>query len=471
MKIMVMSCSPKKEVSLTYQTYLFLELMFPDDTFDVHFTTDGTFPDELADAFREADLILVLSSIYHFSVHTQMVELFRNMEHVLGKELKRKPITYMTTSGMNAEYFAHEYVEHWAERNEMHFISGLSMRDVGILSDKGKEELYCWFTYAKSYVNDIHDAEMPQFKGNANVMIVDTSETNNPDNEKIITRLKQLYASSGGTVNVTKLRDYKLHPCIACSACYTNRICMIQDDFNAVIDRVFLHTDVLIFVGTVELGTMGYLYKLFTDRQVQFGRCSLEMSPISLYVYSVSEKALPEDIASFKNHEEMLALMHGFVNMGFVNGLDYDADERIRNAVKRTVYAYNSDLMPQTSGKSVGINYQFARLAVNIQKIAPADYVWFYEHGWLNEPEALPKTAPAYDYKESMEHQKNRTIPYSMQRLDFNGSVQITERNPYRDVPLTERKRKEAEPFANGTETIESRLGKRKKGLFGRKKS
>ncbi len=115
MQIFVMSCSPKKETSLTYNSCRFLEKMFPDDVFHFQFTTDGTFPDEFVDEFKSADLILINSSIFHFSVHSLTYAMFKDMKTKLGDALKGKPMTLFSTSGKNGEYNAHDLVRRFAE--------------------------------------------------------------------------------------------------------------------------------------------------------------------------------------------------------------------------------------------------------------------------------------------------------------------------------------------------------------------
>ena len=151
MKILVLSCSPKQENSLTLHNLKFIQKMFPDDTFSVHHTVNGVFRDELMPEFQQSDLVLLISSIFHFSIHSEMLPLMQDMVNKLGADaLSGKPFTYLSTSGKNGEYNAHDFVRRFALNAGLRWITSLSLDDVSALSPEGREEMYCWFRFVKA---------------------------------------------------------------------------------------------------------------------------------------------------------------------------------------------------------------------------------------------------------------------------------------------------------------------------------
>lgn len=461
MNILVLSCSPKRETSLTYHTFRFLEKMFSADSFRVHFTANGTFPDEAAADCKDCDLILFLASIFHFSTHSSMLPLFLEMTEKLGKDAAAgKAVTFLSTSGKNGEYNAHDFMRRMARHSGMRWIPSLSLDDVSVLCDAGREELYCWFRFVRAAVDQ---GESARLKEKARVVILDTFEQATERSESIRDTLKQYYQQAGAEVREITLRNHTIRPCTACCSCYTTRKCVIQDDFEAVVDDVYLNTDIIVYTGKPAYGTFGRLYKQFTERHMQYGRAGEINGIISLFLCDTKELPMADDLAYFEKHQSCIeALGHGFL-VGFF-GVD-DSLSDIQSAAALTVHAYNSDVMPQNSGLGVGLDLQFARLAERIRALEPADYEDYRKRGFYEPAKIETHARPVFSAADGAESRKNRTIPYNMMLLDFDGKVTITERRPLKGIPYTARKQKDAEAVIGGAE---EKSGKR--GLFGFRK-
>lgn len=461
MKILVLSCSPKREASLTYHNLKFIEKMFPDDKFSVHYTTNGVFSDELIDEFHSSDLILMISSIFHFSVHSAMLPLFQDMVKKLGKDaVAGKPFTYLSTSGKNGEYNAHDLIRRFALYNKMKWITSLSLDDVSALSPEGREEMYCWFKFVKATVEN--KGQPAVLRDKAGVVILDTFETETERTKQINDRLYRYFENAGADVKIIALRDYKVHACTACCGCYTTRKCSIKDDFENLTDTVQLGTDIIVYTGTPAYGTYGQLFKRFTERHMQYGRAGEITGVISAFVCDVNDLPMPDDMAYFEKHQNCVeALAHGFLT-GFFP-VD-EINENLDYVAELTVHAYNSDAYPQNNGLAVGLDMQFAKLSHRIRALQPADYEDYRKRGFYEEIPIEQNARACYTAEDAAKSRKGRTIPFNMMLIDFDGKVKITERRPMKSDPFTARRQREAQ------DVIEGKTKPEKRGLFGIKK-
>jgi len=461
MKILVLSCSPKRETSLTLHNLKFIEKMFPEDTFVVSHTTNGVFSEELIPEFRQSDLILMISSIFHFSTHSAMLPLMQDMTKKLGAEnLRGKPFTYMTTSGKNGEYNAHDFVRRFARNAGMYWLTSLSLDDVSALSSEGREEMYCWFSFVKAAVEN--KGKAAKLKDKAGVVILDTFETETGRSKAINNRLYRYFEAAGADVKIVSLRDYKVHPCSACCSCYTTRKCTIKDDFEKLTDLVQLDTDILIYTGTPAYGTYGLLFKRFTERHMQYGRAGEITGVITAYVCDVSDLPMPDDMAYFEKHQSCVeALAHGFLT-GFYGITDPETE--LDSVAELAVHAYNSDAYPQNNGLAVGLDMQFAKLSHRIRALQPADYEDYRKRGFYEPVPIEANARPCFCAEDAVKSRKGRTIPFNMTLIDFNGKVKLTARRPLKSDPFTARRQREAQEVIDGGTKPE------KRGLFGFKK-
>lgn len=461
MKILVLSCSPKQENSLTLHNLKFIQKMFPDDTFAVYHTTNGVFREELMAEFEQSDLVMLISSIFHFSVHSEMLPLMQDMVNKLGAEaLKGKPFTYLSTSGKNGEYNAHDFVRRFAQNAGLYWLTSLSLDDVSALSPEGREEMYCWFRFVKSAVENKDKPAV--LKDRAGVVILDTFETETERSKAINDRLSKYFTDAGADVKIIALRDYRVHSCTACCSCYTTRKCMIKDDFEKLTDEVQLNTDIIVYTGSPAYGTYGLLFKRFTERHMQYGRAGEITGTIAAYVCDVTDLPMPDDMAYFEKHQSCIeALAHGFLT-GFY-GIS-DIDEELDRVAQLTIHAYNNDVYPQNNGLAVGLDMQFAKLSQRIRALQPADYEDYRKRGFY-EPVAIePNARPCFSAEDAAKSRKGRTIPFNMTLIDFNGKVKLAERRPLKSDPFTARRQREAQAVIDGGAKPE------KRSLFGFKK-
>ena len=470
MRIAVLNCSPKGETSLTAITAKFLDKMYPTDEFAFMFVGDGKLSDEEIDMCKSSDLLLITSSIYHCSVHAQMIRMLDTLAKEVGKG---KPVTYLTTSNMFYEIGAHDYVRAWAERNELYYIRSLGLYDVSILSDKGKEELFRWFAYVKDWITL---RETPRFEKRYNVVILDGSDpddVNASKNRRIANTLQHIYEDAGcGSIEVIPLREYDIQPCRACLLCYTDRVCVLRDEFDKLLERATLGTDILIAVGTLRYGLLGETFKKFTDRQVQFGRCFLNDEIIKGYVYSECADTLPTDAVDAHHHELALdSIAHSYY-AGTIKGFGEELEEEnLRRFAADTIHIANNELFPPTNCYEKSLNQNFADLAVQLRSMTPLDYAEYAEAGYYTPLKKNDKVR-AISKKGGTNPSRMRLMEYAEQYQNFDGKLNLTTRRRFKDTSLLERKRS-VKPITDEQAAIFSGLKtnqKPKRRLFFRKK-
>ncbi|MBQ8626490.1 MAG: NAD(P)H-dependent oxidoreductase, partial [Agathobacter sp.] len=144
MNILVLNGSPKGEYSITLQTVRFLELVYPENTFEVlhvgqkirSYEKDFS---EAATAIEQADVLLFSYPVYTFIAPYQMQRFIELMkEHKIS--VTRKIATQITTSKHFYDVTAHRYIQDNCQEMGMNYIRGLSADMEDLPTEKGQAE-------------------------------------------------------------------------------------------------------------------------------------------------------------------------------------------------------------------------------------------------------------------------------------------------------------------------------------------
>ena len=154
MKILVLNGSPKGENSITLQTALYLETLYPEHSFEyLHAghrikTLEKDFA-PAAQAIARADLLLFAYPVYTFIAPCQLhrfIELMK--EHKV--DVRGKYASQITTSKHFYDVTAHNYVRDNCQDMGMKVLRGLSADMDDLLHEKGQKEArhfwehLCW---------------------------------------------------------------------------------------------------------------------------------------------------------------------------------------------------------------------------------------------------------------------------------------------------------------------------------------
>ncbi|MBR1554757.1 MAG: hypothetical protein IJ644_05105, partial [Oscillospiraceae bacterium] len=137
---------------MTLQAERFIEQWFGNDSFHVVMAHKGRLTEEMKQEVTESDMVLLLGSVFHLDIYSYMMELLDNMtkDEEFIQILREKPVTFLSTSGLQGDNYAHNTVTKWAVSHRMKWINSLSLHLSALLTDEGCEELFCWFNYVKS---------------------------------------------------------------------------------------------------------------------------------------------------------------------------------------------------------------------------------------------------------------------------------------------------------------------------------
>lgn len=414
MKVVVLSASPKQQLSLTLQTVRTLQKMCKEDEFDICFIKNVDERTEFEDKAKDADLILILSSLYHFNTHGQL------MRYLKGINLpKGKPITYISTSGHNMDIPAHNYIRSFARHNGLKWIKSLSLLDEDVLHEHRREELYRWFLFVKDIATSstLNESSL----AGTNVTIMDCGDTPE-ETEETAKTLTTKYEKLGANVKYINLREKNIKGCIACFGCYTNNKCIIKDDFEAITKEVYDNTDLIVFVSGVNYNQFSTNYKYFLDRHVKFGRYGQDLELTRAYVYCGDMD--PQDYAELEQHTLVVDSLDGDLHVGIYEG----NEEGIEKAVVETAFACIHDLYPQRNTYSAGLGMQFANLAYRLQKMTPNDYNYFKSHGYYEMPQIIQQVKPIGGLEDGRMSCKMRLIAFEEMLSKLDGPPKLTKR-------------------------------------------
>lgn len=414
MRVTVLSASPKQQLSLTLQTVRTLQKMCKEDQFDICFIKDVNDHTEFEEKAMEADLILILSSLYHFNTHGQLMRYLKNINLPKGK-----PITYISTSGGNMDIPAHNYLRSFARHNGLKWIRSLSLLDEDVLKEHRREELYRWFQYVKDMVNDTR-LENTTLSG-IRISILDCGDEAE-ETEKTALTLKKRYEALGAKVTIYNMREKNIKGCIACFGCYTNNKCVIQDDFESLTEELYANTDMMVVVSGINYNQFSTNYKYFLDRHVKFGRFSQDLELIKAYVYC--GEIDPSDLVELEQHTLVVDSLDGDCHVGIYPG----TEEGITQVIKESAFVCKNDLYPQRNTYYYGLSFQFANLAYRLQKMTPNDYNYFKSKGFYEMPQILQQVRPISGIEEGRMSCKMRLVAFEEMLSRLDGPPAMTKR-------------------------------------------
>lgn len=414
MNIAVLSASPKQQLSLTLQTVRALQKMCKEDNFDICFIKDVNDRSEFEAKAKDADLVLILSSLYHFNTHGQLMRYLKGVHIPEGK-----PITYITTSGCNMDVPAHNYIRSFARHNKLKWIRSLSLLDEDILEECRREELYRWFMYVKDIVNR-KELTKESLK-DVRVTLLDCGDTPE-ETESKVTDLTTRYEALGAKVQVHNLREKTIKGCIACFGCYTNNQCVIKDDFASLTSDIYENSDMMVVVSGVNYNQFSTNYKYFLDRHVTFGRFGQDLELYKAYVYCGELDG--QDLAELEQHTLVVDSLDCDCHIGVYAG----TDEGTEQLIQETTYVYQNELFPQRNTYSYGLSLQFANLAYRLQKMTPKDYNYFKSKGQYELPQIIQNVRPISGIEDGRMSCQMRLIAFEEMLAKLDGPPKMTKR-------------------------------------------
>lgn len=443
MNIAVFSFSPKNETSLTYHSILYLQKIFKEDNFDIRLVGGKcAVTDEDKTALENADLVMFISSLFHFSAPHQMMMFLDDLYEKFGEIMKQKTFTFYSTSGKIMDITIHGYVENYLKAHNLKYERFLSQFDCSILEDDGRAEIIRWFSFIKQHMS----GEDVRFKDDkCKAVVVDVTDGSNERVNKATEEAIKALSEKGANVTRVNLRDYKILGCNACYGCYTTCVCVLNkaDEWVKAFEDIMKDTDIIMTVGKLHYGMLGPIHKAWLDRQVQFGRRPFFREKIFDYLLD-TEGSTAEDMNMFKIHCSAMGGFGGDVHscIGDINELD--------EHIHTSVIMYNLEMRHDQDFYGVGVDMKFKRLAVEIQNMAVKDYEYFKETGAYKPMAINPNIAPVYSGEDSVRAKKGRLIPYRAVINDAESNIpDINKRTRHNEpMPQLEYTKQEGKKFS-----------------------
>jgi multimeric flavodoxin WrbA len=100
---------------------------------------------------------------------------------------------------------------------------------------------------------------------NLKVLGISTSPRTKSSSDELLRNALTAAESAGANVEYLRLTDFTLGPCIECNACYKTGKCKIQDDYQAIMQKM-LDADRLIFASPIFFMNVCAQAKILIDR-------------------------------------------------------------------------------------------------------------------------------------------------------------------------------------------------------------
>jgi hypothetical protein len=439
MKIAVLNCSPKGKRSLTFTSFKYLERMEQADSFTDYFVGDGKLPMDAVDSIDESDIIVLTSSLFHSGIHAQMFNLLDSIAEKISRE--NKVVTYFITSNCIGDEEASRMVSDFFNRNGFNYVEGLSLHTEDVREEHIREAMYRWFEHIKT-MHTLGDPnlniERLELTEKRNVVILNTADKKDVSAEKAAELARVLaldYKARGFEVKYVDLNDYKILPCTACCACYTNCTCVMNssDDFTKALDDIYKGTDLVVLMGTVKYGALGYIYKKFLDRHVQFGRIPPARETVWNLVYIGETTEL--DLRDFDYHVDSF---FSYLRDIYVGSYNIESDEDKVKIIDKTVSLINNEVYPHMSQYRDALDEKFGRLAFELQNMCVNDYK-YYKNTFYSKPLEVNEFVQPYESPQTaLNSQKMRVFALEQCLKGVDPFPKFTKRRRYKNLSFGE---------------------------------
>ena len=299
MNIVVLSGSPKGELSITLQYVRFLEKKYPQHNFTYHHIARDLLEiehhpqqfDAVIDRIKAADLVIWSFPLYYLLVHAhykRFIELIWESESTAA--FAGKYALAIATSVHFYDHTALQYIRAVSEDLQMDFIDAFSADMQDLLDAEQRRRLLLFADNALKAVErkqpTFHlaqpvPAKSPAYKpgpvpvavdsGGKKVLIVCDVEESEGNQAQMVARLQACFGGKAETVN---LRELGIEiSCLGCIQCGYDNCCPLedQDDFISFYRERVMAADILIYAGDIRDRYLSARWKTFFDRTFFLG--------------------------------------------------------------------------------------------------------------------------------------------------------------------------------------------------------
>ena len=401
MKILVVNGSPKGNYSITLQTVLYLQKLYPEHTFDILHAGQKIKALEkdlspAVQALEAAELILFSYPVYTFIAPAQLHR-FIELVKASGICLAGKYAAQITTSKHFYDVTAHRYIQENCQDMAMKFIGGLSADMDDLLCKKGQKQAREFWQYVVwSVANDIYEplpkplpppkhtpVEVPKTadtQKQGDVVIVTDCRRDDIQLQNMIGRFRAVCSQRTRVVNI---REYPFRGgCLGCFHCAVSGKCIYTDGFDDYLRNEIQTAQAIVYAFSVSDHSMGAAFKRYDDRQFCNGHRTVTMGmPIG---YLVS--------GSYSEESNLQTIVEGRAQVGsnFLAGVatdEQDPNWQIDALARKLSYALEHTYVQPQNFYGVGGMKIFRDLIWLMQGMMRADHKFYKAHGQYDFPQ------------------------------------------------------------------------------------
>ena len=400
MKLLVINGSPKGKNSITLQTVLYLQKLFPQHTFTVLHAGARVkaLEKDFSEAERligEADVLLFSYPVYTFIAPSQLHRFIRLMkEHAVP--VMGKYCTQVTTSKHFYDVTAHHYVEENMADLGMKIIHGLSADMDDLTTEKGRDQARDFFRYLTWCVAYGYSEPMPAPlpEGPRCSVTVPTAADDKPGDIVVVTdcapedaqlraMIDRFRAVSPRKVRVENLRDFPFKGgCLGCFHCASTGKCIYADGFDTFLRETVQRSEAIVYAFRIQDHSMGPLFKMYDDRQFCNGHRTVTMGAPQGYLVC----------GDYAREANLRMIVEGRANVGgnFLCGVatdESDPDAAIDQLAARLDWATTHHYTQPQNFLGVGGMRIFRDLIWLMRGLMREDHRFFKAHGQYDFPQ------------------------------------------------------------------------------------
>lgn len=399
--VLVVNGSPKGKNSITLQTSKYLELLFPEVTFDyLHVSAQIKALEKnftpAVEKLNACDLILFSYPVYTFIAPYQLhrfIELLKEN----GVDLKDKYASQISTSKHFYDWTAHRYVEDNALDLGLKYVKGLSADMDDLTVKKGQKEAVDFFNYLiYACENDIilrntfdgvspnkvpvKPSEVTETKDNGDIVVLTNAEENDTQLHDMIAYFSSVMPRKTRVINI---REYPFKGgCLGCFNCASSGKCIYKDGFDEFLRGQIQTAEAIVMAFTIKDHSMGASFKLYDDRQFCNGHRTVTMGMPMGYIVS----------GNLSKEENLKVIIEGRASVGgnFLAGVatdEFDPNGELDRLAKSLEYALENQYVPPQNFLGIGGMKIFRDLIWQMQGLMRADHKFYKAHGQYDFPQ------------------------------------------------------------------------------------
>ena len=410
MRILVLNGSPKGKDSVTLQTVNYLQLLHPEQRFEILHVgqkikqLEKDFTPAL-ESLKSADILLFSYPVYTFVAPCQLhrfIELIK--EH--GADVSGKWATQLTTSKHFYDITAHRYIQDICGDLNLKYVRGLSADMDDLLTRKGQQEARDFFNYLLWSVknNSLEPVSavstepkhvpvtVPEAteKREGDIVIVTDCRKDDLQLQNMIARFRSLCPRK---TRVENIREYPLRGgCLGCFNCAITGKCIYTDGFDQYLRNTIQTAEAIVYAFSISDHSMGARFKMYDDRNFCNGHRTVTIGMPVGYLISgnYSEEANLQTIVEARAQ----------VGSNFLAGVATDEenpDASIDLLAARLEYALEHKYLPPQNFYGIGGMKIFRDLIWLMQGMMRADHKFYKSHGQYDFPQKQwPKMLAMY---------------------------------------------------------------------------